>query len=149
MPLCPDCGVTVADDGTCRAMFDELLAHEYAFPPAFGAVHHLTVAAYSLQHPRGYSRDAIGTWRTMIADSLDGVATPAEFLRRARAEFDGAVRVREPGAEPPPEWPRSWPMTVADVIVPPGETPDAAGHIDRVRRWAASIRTALEQVDSL
>jgi len=27
-------------------MFDELLAHEYAFPAAFGAVHHLTVAAY-------------------------------------------------------------------------------------------------------
>jgi hypothetical protein len=126
-------------------MFDELLAHEYAFPAAFGAVHHLTVAAYSLQHPRGYSRDAIGMWCTMIADSLDGVATPAEFLRRARAEFDGAVRVREPGSEPPAGWPQSWAMTVADVIVPTGETPDAAGHIERVRRWAASIRRALDE----
>jgi hypothetical protein len=35
-------------------------------------------------------------------------------------------------------------MTVADVVVPPGQMPDADGHNDRVRRWAASIRATLE-----
>ena len=145
MPSCPDCGAAVADDSTCRAMFDELLAHEYAFPEAFGAVHHLTVAAYYLQHPRGFSRSAIDGWRTIIAESLDGLATPAEFLRRARSRSAERVKIRESDAEPPEGWPRSWSITVADVVVPPGETPDAEGHTRRVRQWAASIRETLEK----
>ena len=129
-------------------MFEEVLAHEYAFPSAFGAVHHLTVASYSLQHPRGYSRDAIRMWRVIVADSLDGLSSPEEFLVRARAQFSGGIRVREPGAEPPEDWPRTWPMTVADVIAPAGETPDVDGHIERVRRWAAAIRATLGEVES-
>jgi hypothetical protein len=144
MPLCPDCGALLADGSTCRAMFDALLAHEYAFPASFGAVHHLTVSAYYLQHPRGFSRAAIDGWRAIIAESLDELTPPAEFLRRARARSGASAKVREPGAEPPEGWPRSWPMTVADVVGPPGETPDASGHNDRVRRWAASIRATLE-----
>lgn len=126
-------------------MFDALLAHEYGFPASFGAVHHLTVAAYYLQHPRGFSRGAIDGWRAMVAESLDASTTPAEFLRRARAQSRERLRVREPGAEPPWGWPRSWPMTVADVVISPGETPDADGHNGRVRQWAASIRETLER----
>lgn len=144
MSLCPDCGAPVADGSTCRAMFDELLAHEYAFPASFGAVHHLTVSAYFLQHPRGFSRATISGWRAIIAESLDELTPPAEFLRRARARSNAGVKVREAGAVPPAGWPRSWPMTVADVVVPPGETPDADGHNERVRRWAASIRATLD-----
>jgi len=144
MTLCPDCGAPVADGSSCRAMFDELLAHEYRFPESFGAVHHLTVAAYLLQHPRGYSRGAIEMWRTIVTDSLDGRATAQDFLQRARFQVgQGGVKVREPGADPPEGWPRSWPLTVADVIVPAGATPDADGHIDRVRRWAEAIRSTL------
>ena len=139
MTECPDCGARLSDDETCRSLFDRLLAHEYAFPEAFGAVHHLTVAAYSLQHPRGYSRDAIRMWQVIVAESLDGVSTPANFLERARAHFANGVRVREPGAEPPRGWPTRWPMTAADVV----DTPDAAEHVDRVRQWATSIRNRL------
>ena len=140
MTPCPDCGAPIADRDTCRTLFERLLAHEYAFPPAFGAVHHLTVAAYSLQHPRGYSHDAMRMWRVIIAESLDGLSTPANFLERARAHFTGGVRVREPGAEPPDGWPRSWPVTAADVA----GSPDAATHIDLVRRWAAAVRATLD-----
>lgn len=144
MTECPDCGAPLGDGESCRGLFDRLLAHEYAFPEAFGAVHHLTVAAYSLQHPRGYSRDAIRMWQVIVAESLDGVSTPANFLERARAQFSGGVRVREPGAEPPDGWPRRWPMTAADVV----DTADAAAHSERVRQWAASIRATLAMVAS-
>lgn len=126
-------------------MFDQLLAHEYAFPKAFGAVHHLTVAAYSLQHPRGYSHDAIRMWRVMVDESLDGVSTPQDFLIRARFQLGGDVRVREPGSQPPEGWPQRWPLTVADVVVPENDAGDAQGHIDRVRRWAKSIRATLDE----
>ena len=139
MPNCPDCGAPLADDEPCRAFFDRLLAHEYDYPEAFGAVHHLTVASYSPQHPRGYARDAIQMWQQMIAESLDGLSTPADFLERARAHFTGGVRVREPGAEPPAGWPTRWTMTAADVA----GAPDAATHIDRVRQWSASVRSVL------
>ncbi len=139
MAECADCGAHVADGATCRALFERLLAHEYAFPEAFGAVHHLTVAAYSLQHPRGYSRDAIRMWQVIVAESLAGESTPANFLERARAQFSGGVRVREPGAAPPDGWPTRWPMTAADVV----DTPDAASHIERVRQWAQAVLTAI------
>jgi len=147
MASCPDCGAPIADNGSCRSLFDELLAHEYAFPAAFGAVHHLTVAAYYLQHPRGFSRAAIRGWRSIITESLDGAATPAEFLRRARAPSDAkvrTVRIRERGTQPPEGWPRAWPMTVADAVVPPGEEPNADGHIRRVTQWAKAIRETLD-----
>jgi hypothetical protein len=140
MPPCPDCGALIADGDSCRALFDNLLAHEHTFPEAFGAVHHLTVTAYSLQHPRGYSRDAIRMWRVILAESLDGLSTPENFLERARAQFTGGVRVREPGTEPPEGWPHVWPVTAADVV----GSPDAATHIGLVRKWAESIRKTLD-----
>ena len=144
MALCPDCGAPIADNASCRSLFDELLAHEYVFPTAFGAVHHLTVATYYLQHPRGFSRAAIRGWHAIIAESLDGTATPAEFLRRARARSDTKVKIREADAEPPDGWPRAWLMTVADVVVPRGEEPNAEGHIRRVTEWAKAIRATLD-----
>ena len=146
---CPDCGAPVAGGSTCRAMFDELLASEYTFPEAFGAVHHLTVAAYCLQHPRGFSHGAIRMWRVIIGESLDGLSTPRDFLRRARAQVREGVIVGEPGAEPPDGWPTTWPVTVADVVVPAGEAADAAGHVARVRRWAEAIRATLDAREPL
>ena len=144
MAHCPDCGAPVVDGRDCRELFGQLLAHEYESPQSFGAVHHLTVAAYFLQHPRGYSRGAIDMWRIIVDESLDGISTAADFLDRARGQLaGGGVRVREPGAEPPPNWPTSWPMTVADVIAAEGETVDAEDHTKRVRQWAESIRATL------
>jgi len=144
MAPCPDCGAPIADNASCHALFGELLAHEYAFPAAFGAVHHLTVAAYYLQHPRGFSRAAMRSWRAIITESLEGTATPADFSRRSRAQSDANVRIRERDAQPPEGWPRTWPMTVADAVVPPGEEPNVDGHIRRVTQWAKAIRETLD-----
>lgn len=140
MTQCEDCGASVAEGSTCRGMFEQLLAHEYAFPEAFAAVHHVTVATYSLQHPRGFSRDAIRMWQVIIGESLDGLSTPENFLERARAHFVRGLRVRQPGAEPPEGWPRVWPVTVADVVAPPDEEPSAGAHVERVLAWARSAR---------
>jgi len=107
-------------------------------------VHHLTVAAYYLQHPRGFSRAAMRGWRAIITESLEGTATPADFSRRSRAQSDANVRIRERDAQPPEGWPRTWPMTVADAVVPPGEEPNVDGHIRRVTQWAKAIRETLD-----
>ena len=147
MPVCcAHCGATLADGAPCRRHFDRLLAHEYDHPPAFGAVHHLTVACYSLQHPAGYVADALDMWRRMIANSLDAGTAPRELRRRSSARFEGAARVRQPGARPPAWWPRAWPVTAGDVVPPDDETgPD--GHIARVRRWAELVRATLDASD--
>ncbi len=144
---CTQCGAGISGDDTCRTRFDTLLAIELEFPPAFGAVHHLTVACYSLQHPEGYVGAALAMWRQMLAQSLDGLATPKDLLQEARRRFEGPARVRETGAVPPPWWPATWPLTTADALPAVGEHASAQGHIDRVRRWAASIRAKLDAAD--
>ncbi len=146
---CAQCGAGISDGDTCRTRFDALLAIELAFPPAFGAVHHLTVACYSLQHPEGYVGAALAMWRQMLAQSMDGVATPKELLREARRRFEGPARVREKNAVPPAWWPTTWPLTAADALPPASESAGAQGHIDRVRRWAASVRATLDAADPL
>src|SRR5262245_65790737 len=112
---CPDCGAELRG-AACLSCFHALLAYENERPPAFGAVHHLTVATYYLQHPRGYTFDVLRAWRALLADALDGRAAPREFLRRASRGFSGPVRARDPqGAAPDGCAPR-WSVTVTAVI---------------------------------
>lgn len=140
---CSECGAQHADGESCRACFEALLAFENERPPAFGAVHHLTVACYFLQHPAGYAPAALTAWRELLAEALDSRNGPSEFATRMRRRFDGAARVRESGAEPPSWWPRAWPMTVRDVLRPNEHPPSIEAYIDRAHRWAAETRAAL------
>src|SRR5579862_4090261 len=133
--VCDQCGALHSDGVTCEACFHALLAFENEHPAAFGAVHHLTVACYFLQHPRGYLPRVLDMWRTLIAESLDGRVTPRELQRRASRQFEGAARVRDPRAVPPEGWPTSWPLTVRDVLCPE-ESIGIEGYVARARAWA-------------
>ncbi|MCB0192999.1 MAG: hypothetical protein KDJ65_13730 [Anaerolineae bacterium] len=53
---CLHCGANIQPNESCRDRFDLCLALEFENPIAFGAVHHLTVACYMLQH-NAYARD--------------------------------------------------------------------------------------------
>jgi uncharacterized protein DUF5946 len=140
---CAQCGASQSDGITCRDCFDMMLAFENENPPAFGAVHHLTVACYFLQHPAGYADAALNLWHQAVADGLDGRATTQELQRRAGRAFAGSVRVRDATAVPRPWWPKSWPRTVRDVLMP-GETIDAPTYVQRAAVWAESVRTTLD-----
>ncbi len=52
---CPECG---APDSACEARFHELLALEFE-EAGYGAVHHLTVATYMLQHSSKLTRERL------------------------------------------------------------------------------------------
>jgi hypothetical protein len=140
---CAECGAAQAG-GACIECFHALLAFENENPPAFGAVHHLTVACYYLQHPAGYALPALEMWRTMVADSLAGRATVEEMLRRARKRFEGAARARVPGATAPRGWPSRWPMTVTAVLRP-DERLTSPEYIDRAMAWARSTHATLSE----
>jgi len=137
--LCEECGAPQLAGASCLDCFHGLLAFENEHPAAFGAVHHLTVASYYLQHPRGYKPEVLEMWRSAIADSLSGRSTPRDLLRRASAKFEGATRVRNPMAVSPAGWPRTWPVASLNVYDPRVEPPDEGSYIEIARAWAASV----------
>jgi hypothetical protein len=124
------------------------LAFEAERPNVFGAVHHLTVATYSLQHAAGYRREVLAAWHRLLADALDGHATIDTLRRRLGQEFAGSTRVREPGAQPPDGWPTDWPVHVQDVFSPLAALPSEDEYVARARVWAASVRTVLDATRS-
>ena len=79
MASCPSCHAFA-----CAERFHQFLALEFV-DPQYGAVHHLTVAAYMLQHPGRLSRDG---WRG-IRDTLRA------FLVEGRTPQEHRARVGE------------------------------------------------------
>ena len=136
--LCPECGAPAAAGGAgCAERLGLLIASEYD-DPELAAEHFLTVAAYNIQHPAQFTDDAIaGLHELFIAHLDDGLAV-AEIRRRVAAASAGSTRVLKPVVERRPV-PRQWEMTIADVYLP--DQPDGAA--DRVRAWAAAVRSAL------
>lgn len=140
---CAECGAPQIPGAECRTCFDALLAFEAERPEVFGAVHHLTVATFFLQHPSGYGPEALASWQEMLADALDGRARPAELQRRHARHFGGARRVSQPGTLPPSDWPHLWPMTVRDVFDPLEPPPLPEVYLARAREWASVTRATL------
>jgi hypothetical protein len=140
---CEQCGAAFDDGGDCLSCFHALLAYENERPAAFGAVHHLTVATYYLQHPAGYTHETLAHWREILARSLDGTATVGKLRDLAGRRFAGTKRVREDGQSPPDWWPHVWPRTIQSVF-----TPDTNVEVDtyvlRAREWARETRATLD-----
>ena len=90
---CDQCGAVHDDGADCESCFHALLAYENERPAAFGAVHLLTVATYYLQHPAGYTHEALAHWRELIAKSLDG-ASVRQLRELSGKRFAGSKRVR-------------------------------------------------------
>ena len=79
---CPECG---AADNACEARFYECLAKEFE-DPAYGAVHHLTVAAYMLQHSSKLTREGWLGERKLLQEFLVGNKLPA-FIRKQNKDL--------------------------------------------------------------
>ena len=131
---CPECGAT-----GCRDRFGELLALEFEDPTVFGAVHHITVICFNIQHPGEFTEESM-TWmksslRAIIVDGL----SPTELRKQVRKRTKGGVRVKrhtELSEEPVKV---HWSMTVSDV-----RTNDPVIYVKDVMAWAKSILNDLE-----
>lgn len=142
---CPGCGAQFPDrDGPahhyleaspgCWAAYGEVLAREYS-DPAYMTVHHLTVDAYSVQHPGTPSRRRMQS----VAVHLIGLYAGLELglpRRQVARLMDGATKHLQLHWLDPPEDLGS--VTVAEVL--PAESAEEHGHV--VRRWAASAWAA-------
>jgi len=134
---CPECGAPAVDGMTCSEQFGVVLAWE-AHDPELAAEHFLTVACYNLQHPAQFTDEALGWLRAAVIDHLDSGRPVADIRRQAASGFQGKKRVLRKEADRRPVL-RRWRMTIADVCLP--ERPEGAA--ERVRAWAAAIRSEL------
>lgn len=143
VPRCPECGGPVSPH-SCDDLFQELLALDHSRQAPWGPLHPVAMACFFLQHS---SRVPAGNrslyWALLHAYLREGLAATgpmAERVRKLNSHRRGGRAPRAgdyPGAPPFPqvEPPCDFATTIADVAAD-GRFP-AAGHEERVRRWAA------------
>jgi hypothetical protein len=126
---CPECGAT-----GCRDRFEEMLALEFEDPAIFGAVHHITVICFNIQHPATFTEESLAWMRSSLrAIIVDGLS-PAELRKLARKTTKGGVQIKR-HTKPPEEPSRThWSMTAADI-----RTGDPEVYREDIVAWAKSI----------
>ncbi len=130
---CLQCGANYSSGETCEERFNALLVKEME-NAAYGAVHHLSVPCYMLQH-NAYSREG---WRLVrdllfrfVYDNLTPQMARREFRARGGTPKTHSITrgPKLPGVED-----IHWTRTIADVRL------DTAEHYTGdVREWAKSI----------
>ncbi len=85
---CPECG---APDNLCQARFDEFLVLEFT-DAGYGAVHHLTVAAYMVQHSSKMTPEGWKYERDLLREFLVEKKTPAMIRRQIKDTVDSGKR---------------------------------------------------------
>ncbi|HEX5501684.1 MAG TPA: DUF5946 family protein [Thermomicrobiales bacterium] len=131
--ICPQCGAALRAGERCRERFDVAQARELE-DPAYGAVHHLSVPCYMLQH-NAYSRDGWLYSRALLARFVEGLS-PDAARRQHRRDVDSGRRAwsitkgdKLAGVDG-----IAWTRTIADVRL---DTPEH--YCADVRAWAASV----------
>jgi len=123
------------------------MALEYENPTAWGAVHHLTVACYMLQH-NAYARQVWLEAREMLAQFIQGGVTPAAMRVRNRSRLDSGHRAWSvtKGAKLSEFDTIDWSRTIAGVRLDAPTT-----YCADVRLWAISIlrdtETLMQKLD--
>jgi len=79
---CPECG---AEDGACEARFNEFLVLEFT-DAGYGAIHHLTVATYMLQHSSKLTREGWLHMRGLLREFIVENKPPA-FIRKQNKDL--------------------------------------------------------------
>ena len=136
---CPECGASAK---ACESRFQELLAREFA-DPGFGAVHHLTVTAYMLQHSSKLSREGWLWERELLRAFLVEDKTPAVVRKQTRGAMDSGRRrfkIRSTGGQPLFEK-RAWAKTILDV-----RTGRADLYCEDVAAWAKAVLDEAEAI---
>ena len=137
---CPQCGAISADGKTCKDKYGEILALEFEDPAVFGAVHHITVACYNLQHPDYFSDEAREWMRTALHRVVEEGLPPADMLKNVRKRAGEGMKVRRRTAPESPPGRIAWSMTVMAV-----RTDSAEVYIEDIKAWAKSILSDLDR----
>jgi len=136
---CPECS---APDNLCQTRFDEFLILEFT-DAGYGAVHHLTIATYMVQHSSKLTREGWLFERDLLREFLVENKPPA-FIRKQNKDLvdSGKRKFKIKSRDGLPVINKTtWAKTILDV-----RTEDAEIYCDDVIAWARSV---LEEADSV
>lgn len=141
---CPKCGAEFPLDEQCRERFELCLTKDYEHPTTYGAVHHLVVACYMLQH-NAYSREGWLEARNVVTQAIHQGITPTVLRKQNRQRFDSGHREWKltQGAKIHEVDAIVWTHTIADVRLDTAET-----YCADAKRWATSVLADTESVMS-
>ncbi|MBL1130174.1 MAG: hypothetical protein D8M54_16965 [Chloroflexi bacterium] len=120
-----------------------MLFWEWEFPP-LGAVHHLMVLCFHLQHPHLYSPEGLVYARQLLEQFVGQGPSPAAVRQQNRTQVNSHNHARKItstavafGVYDPPV---NWTMTAVDVIAGGPEN-----YSELVQAWAQSIHQVLSR----
>ena len=136
---CLDCG---APDNTCGTRFHEFLIKEFD-EAGYGAVHHLTVATYMLQHSSKLTSEGWLQMRELLREFLVENKPPAFIRKRNKDLVDsGKRKFKIKSKDGLPVINKAiWTKTILDV-----RAENAKVYCEDVTAWA---RSALDEVQGL
>ena len=136
---CPECG---APETLCQTRFDEFLVLEFT-EVGYGAVHHLTVTAYMLQHPSKLTREGWLHERELLREFLVENKPPAFIRKQNRGLVNSGKRTFKIKSRDglPVINKTMWTKTILDV-----RTENAEVYCADVSVWA---RAVLEEAQGL
>jgi hypothetical protein len=147
LSICPECGAAWQGDETCEALFHQMLYWENE-QPDLGAVHHLMVLSYHLQHPTLFSQAGLDYGVQLLKDFLEGGLTPQQARQEKRFDIDSSRRTWKlrprPEAQGAYSRPVRWMMTAKDVV-----RSGAEGYTEQIHIWANSILSDLSSSGNL
>jgi hypothetical protein len=135
---CPECG---APDKVCETRFHECLALEFQ-NLGYGAVHHLTVTAYTLQHSSQLTREGWLHQRELLRQFIVENKSP-DLLRQQSKDLDSGKRtfkIKSKDGKPVIDK-TTWTKTILDVRME-----NAKEYREDVKAWATSV---LEDIESI
>jgi hypothetical protein len=135
---CPECG---APDSACATRFDECLVLEFS-DADYGAVHHLTVATYMLQHSSKLTREGWLHERELLREFLIENKPPAFIRKQNKDKVDSGKRDFKIKSKTGQRiiGKSTWTKTILDV-----RTDSAKTYCADVTAWA---RSALAEVET-
>jgi hypothetical protein len=136
---CPECG---APDNLCQTRFDEFLVLEFT-DAGYGAVHHLTVATYMIQHSSKLTREGWLHERELLGEFLIENKQPA-FIRKQNKDLvdSGKRKFKITSRDGLPVINKTmWKKTILDV-----RTDSTEVYCEDVTAWAASVLEEAEEV---
>lgn len=137
--ICPECGVA------CEAHYNECLVKEFT-DAGYGAVHHLTVAAYMVQHSSKLTKEGWCFERGLLREFLIDKKPPSYIRKQNRDVVDSGKRtfkITEKNGLPKISR-THWTKTILDVRM---ENADV--YCTDVQAWAMSVLGEAEKTEVL
>lgn len=132
---CPACGAPQQAEATCQDHFYQMLFWE-AEVPARGAVHHLAVLCYHLQHPSLYSPEGLQAALRLLVMFVEQGVPPHTARQQMAADLQNHTIKIGGTADSFGQYaqPINWTFRAADVI-----NNGADRYCESVRGWATAM----------